>query len=114
MPIRRAALAAAALAAIGCGSQTASSARSVTAAHAGRPYKLYTHCGISWAKIDGMFWRATHPLSDGNGNPPAGWGNPFQNGRLVFVGRSKARFESPAGTVAFRRTSRRHRPTLCS
>jgi hypothetical protein len=32
----------------------------------------------------GVFWRATRPLSDGNGNPPPGWGNPFQEGRLAF------------------------------
>lgn len=105
------------LAAVGvtaCGSHTASSARTVDAAPAGRPYKLYTHCGIEWARIDGTFWRATRPLSDGSGNPPAGWGNPVQNGTLVFTGATKATFRSPAGTVTFRRTSRRRPPFLCS
>jgi hypothetical protein len=29
---------------------------------------LITHCGIEWTKINGTYWRAVHPLSDGNGN----------------------------------------------
>jgi hypothetical protein len=104
----------AAIAVIGCGSQATSSAGGVIPARAGRPYKLYTHCGIEWARIDGTFWRATRPLFDGNGNPPAGWGNPVQNGTHVFISRMKARFESRAGTLTFWRTSRRRPPVLCS
>jgi hypothetical protein len=80
----------------------------------GRPYQLYTHCGIEWTKIDGTFWRAEHPLSDGSGNPPAGWDNPFQNGTLVLVTPTSARFNSPAGRVTFERTSRRQPPAICS
>jgi hypothetical protein len=114
MTTHRLAAALAAMAVIGCGSAATSSTRAAPTAHAGRPYRLYTHCGIEWAKIDGTFWRATHPLSDGNGNPPPGWGNPFQNGTLVFISRTKARFESRAGTVTFRRTPRREPPMLCS
>ena len=108
MAVRRFASLAVALAAAGCGSQT------TTQAPTGRPYQLYTHCGIEWAKIDGTFWRAKHPLSDGSGNPPAGWGNPFQEGKLVFVGPTTVTFNSRAGSVTFERTVRRHPPLICS
>src|SRR5437588_12010288 len=72
-------------------------------------YQLYTHCGIEWARIKGTFWRAQHPVSDGSGNPPAGWGNPFQLGTLTFTNTKTARFTSPAGTVVFGRIDR-YRP----
>ena len=39
------------------------------AAYEVRPYELLTHCGITWARIRGTFWKADHPLSDGHGNP---------------------------------------------
>jgi hypothetical protein len=80
----------------------------------GEPYRLYTHCGIQWAQINGRWWRAQHRLSDGNGNPPAGWGNPFQAGTLSLTTKSTARFTSTAGTVTFRRTDRSHPPLICS
>jgi hypothetical protein len=111
---RLTAIALAGLAAIGCGSQMASHASSVVAPATGRPYTLYTHCGIEWTKIDGTFWHATRRLSDGNGNPPPGWGNPFQKGALVFVNSATARFESAAGSVTFRRTARARPPVICS
>jgi hypothetical protein len=114
MTIRHLASVAAAVAAVGCGSQTSSSIRMTTPADAARRYQLYTHCGIEWAKIDGTFWRAKHPLSDGSGNPPAGWGNPFQDGTLVFISPTTARFDSPVGSVTFERTSRRQPPLICS
>jgi hypothetical protein len=98
----------------GCGSQTGSSTETATRAHAGRPYQLYTHCGIEWARIDGTFWRAEHPLSDGSANPPAGWGNPFQDGTLALIGPTTARLDSPAGSVTFERTTRKQPPLICS
>jgi hypothetical protein len=113
MTIRWVTWVAAALAVAGCGSQT-SSPTGTTHAHAGRPYQLYTHCGIEWASIDGTFWRAKHPLSDGNGNPPGGWGNPFQDGTLVLINPTTARFDSSAGSVTFERTARRRPPVICS
>ncbi len=39
-----------------------------------RPYQLYTHCGVDEARIGNRYFEAVHPLSDGQGNPPAGWG----------------------------------------
>src|SRR5580704_4003624 len=98
----------------GCGSQTTATRLASASARRAESYRLYTHCGIEWAKIEGTFWRATPPLSDGNGNPPAGWGNPFQEGNLAFRGRATATFSSPAGSVTFKRTDRARPPVLCS
>jgi hypothetical protein len=122
MTIRRLAIVAATVAIAGCGSHTTRSAgtttrtptRTTTRALASRAYQLYTHCGIEWAKINGTFWQARHPLSDGNGNPPSGWGNPYQKGTLVFVGATTARFESAPGNVTFERTSLKQPPFICS
>ena len=114
MTIRLLASLAAAMAVAGCGSQMSMSTGTTTHADARRPYQLYTHCGIQWAKIDGTFWRAKHQLSDGSGNPPVGWGNPFQDGTLVFISPTTARFDSPAGSVTFERTSHRQPPLICS
>jgi hypothetical protein len=47
-------------------------------------FQLYTHCGVNGAMIDGVWWHLTPALSDGNGNPPVGWGNPYQSGVLQF------------------------------
>lgn len=77
-------------------------------------YDLYTHCGIKWARIHGKYWRAEKPLSDGQGNPPAGWGNPYQAGTLSFPSRNIAVFASRAGEVTFRRTNRTNPPCICS
>lgn len=79
----------------------------------GQPYSLYTHCGIKWAKIRGTFWQAEHEMSDGSGNPPEGWGNPFQTGRLTFQSDRIATFTSTAGQVTFRRTPKSKPPFLC-
>ncbi len=98
----------------GCGSQMAAARPAATSAYRGEPYGLYTHCGIQWARIDGAFWRATQPLSDGNGNPPAGWGNPIQEGTLTFRTQTTAEFTSRAGSVTFKRTGRTQPPIICS
>jgi hypothetical protein len=84
------------------------------AAYEVRAYRLLTHCGIRWARIRGTFWKTNRPLSDGRGNPPAGWGNPYQAGTLTFTSERTAVFSSPAGTVAFHRTSRTRVPLICS
>src|SRR5579862_1886876 len=114
MIVRRLASVVAVVAVAGCGSQSSSSTIVLKRAEGGRAYQLYTHCGIEWARINGTFWRAKQPLSDGSGNPPPGWGNPFQAGRIVFVSQTTARFDSAAGTVTFVRTSRRQPPMICS
>lgn len=78
------------------------------------PFNLYTHCGIEWAKIRGTYWRAEKALSDRSGNPPEGWGNPYQAGQLSFQSSRMATFSSPAGLVIFHRTSRPKPPFMCS
>ena len=48
-------------------------------------FQVYTHCGVESARIDGRWWHAQPPLygdTDGGG-PPAGWGNPYQEGTLT-------------------------------
>ncbi len=61
------------------------------------PYALYTHCGISEANIGGRWYAADTPLSDGNGNPPAGWGNPYQPGTITFRSPTQVEFTDKAG-----------------
>jgi hypothetical protein len=77
------------------------------------PYNLYTHCGIVWARVRGTFWHAVQ-VSDGNGDPLQGWGNPYQSGRLTFTSSSVAIFTSTAGRVTLHRTSRSEPPYICS
>lgn len=50
-------------------------------------FDLYTHCGIIDLMAYGKYF--THvggSLSDGSGNPPDGWGNPYQRGTLTVSG----------------------------
>jgi hypothetical protein len=60
-------------------------------------YRLYTHCGIGDARINGRWYRASPPLSDGAGNPPAGWGNPYQLGTMRLTSERVAVFSDAAG-----------------
>ena len=67
------------------------------------PYDLYTHCGISEARVGTHYYLADHPLSDGAGNPPAGWGDPYQAGTMTLVSATEAVFTDTAGhRVTFR------------
>jgi len=65
------------------------------------PFKLFTHCGILGAYFDGRFWRAQPSLTDGSGNPPRGWGNPYEIGTIKLVSREVADFRSEAGRARF-------------
>lgn len=66
------------------------------------PYALYTHCGINEANIAGRWYVADIPRSDGNGNPPPGWGNPYQPGTITIRSATRAEFADRAGhRVAF-------------
>ncbi len=64
-----------------------------------QPYQLYTHCGISEARIGGGYYQAARPLSDGQGNPPPGWGNPYQPGTVTRVSPRIVVFRDGAGHV---------------
>jgi hypothetical protein len=108
---------------VGCSSHQAArslpagsrrTARIGTAPGRSSRYLLYTHCGIEWASIDGVYWHADQPRSNGNGNPPRGWGDPFQVGTLRVSDHATAEFVSAAGSVTFRRTDRTELPVLCS
>lgn len=63
------------------------------------PFRLYTHCGINEVNIEGRWYEAVDLLSDGNGNPPSGWGNPFQPGTIRLTSPTEAEFRDPAGHV---------------
>lgn len=68
-----------------------------TLEHSGYPYALYTHCGVNEANIQGRWYVAETPLSDGHGNPPAGWGNPFQPGTMTIRSATRAEFTDGDG-----------------
>ena len=78
-----------------------------------RPYSLLMHCGIEWARIDDAWWQAETPLSDGSGNPPAGWAHPTQSGTLRRIDRSTMEFVAPAGSIVFHRTELTRQPVSC-
>ncbi|MGH3525504.1 MAG: hypothetical protein ACRDU4_22415, partial [Mycobacterium sp.] len=66
------------------------------------PFSLYTHCGINETRIGSTYYVADTPLSDGNGNPPSGWGNPYQVGTITLPSPSVAIFRDNHGhTVTF-------------
>lgn len=66
-------------------------------AGAGVAYSLYTHCGIRELRYGGAWYAHDGGLlDDGNGNPPRGWGNPYQAGRLAIAG-ATATFTDAAG-----------------
>lgn len=64
------------------------------------PYRLYTHCGILYADLNGTRYYADPPVSDGNGNPTRGWGNPYDDGTLTIVDSNTVVFTDPAGNWA--------------
>ena len=65
----------------------------------GQPYSLYTHCGVYEAKIGDVYYEAEQPLDDGQGNPPPGWGNPYQQGTITVDSATVAIFRDGLGHV---------------
>jgi hypothetical protein len=61
------------------------------------PYALYTHCGIDEANIAGHWYHAVTPLSDGSGNPPPGWDNPYQHGEVLIISDTEVEFRDANG-----------------
>lgn len=61
---------------------------------------IYTHCGVRNAYFDGRWWIAEPMLSDGSGNPPPGWGNPYDRGKMEMLAEGLARYISGRGEVA--------------
>lgn len=67
------------------------------------PFQLYTHCGIRETKVGNGFYDAVRPLDDGNGNPPPGWDNPYQAGKITRVSATEVVFTDDRGhKVEFR------------
>jgi hypothetical protein len=104
--LRAAAIAAVPLAAVlaGCESTPSPAASPSPTTAAARttapkpvPYDLYTHCGIDYAQVGNRYYEATPPLSDGSGNPPPGWGNPYQPGTMTVLSPTQAVFTDKAG-----------------
>jgi hypothetical protein len=67
-------------------------------------FSLYTHCGLDnpvALDFDGSFWDSIGPgpASDGSGNPPAGFDNPFDNGTIQLLSHDMAEYHSRSGTV---------------
>lgn len=61
------------------------------------PYDLLTHCGVREALIDNNYYLASPVLDDGNGNPPTGWGNPYDRGAMTIHTDGTADFRDTAG-----------------
>ncbi len=61
------------------------------------PYDLLTHCGVREALIDNNYYLASPVLDDGNGNPPTGWGNPYDRGTMTINTDKTADFRDTAG-----------------
>lgn len=67
-------------------------------------FQLYTHCGLDWPQamdFDGSFWDpiGPGPASDGNGNPPVGFGNPIDRGTITLISPTLAQYRSSTGTM---------------
>jgi len=84
-------------------------------------FSLYTHCGLDnpvALDFDGSFWDpiGPGPASDGSGNPPAGFDNPYDNGTIQLLSHDRAEYQSQSGTVLrFSRSSSASRTSyICS
>ena len=64
------------------------------------PYSLYTHCGVLSATINGQVFYAAPALTDGQGNPPPGWGNPYDAGELTVQSTTTIDFHDASGHTA--------------
>ena len=64
------------------------------------PYDLYTHCGVLSATINGQIFYAAPVLSGGSGNPPPGWGNPYDGGEMTLRSLTTAVFHDSSGHSA--------------
>ncbi len=81
----------------------------------GIPYRftLLTHCGVEYAYFDGRYWVVDPPNED-PANPPAGWGNPVDQGTMVLLSDDEAVYRNAAGGEArFRPASSEFRPPGC-
>lgn len=90
-----------ALLVVGCG-DAAVTQQPPTDDPTSRPFTVYTHCGVESARIDGRWWHAEPPLYNRNRTgPPAGWGDPYQEGTLTLESPERAVFEAKGRRVVF-------------
>lgn len=63
------------------------------------PITVYTHCGLDRSRFDfdGSFWRAIGETSDGQGNPPPGYDNPYDAGTIRVLDDGTAQYTSSQG-----------------
>jgi hypothetical protein len=80
------------------------------------PFQLYTHCGIGEIRAFGHFFeRVGGILGDGFGNPPKGWGNPYDSGTLSLVGTTAVFRDNQGHLVNFKlRPKATGFATICS
>jgi hypothetical protein len=68
-------------------------------------FQLYTHCGLdapTAMDIDGSFWDPVSPglTLNGRGNPPDGYGNPYDQGTVTLISPTRAQYRSRTGMVS--------------
>jgi hypothetical protein len=63
------------------------------------PVTVYTHCGLRHVEFDGSDWQISGVLSDGSFNPPAGFGNPMDNGTVTLITHDRATYRSQYGEL---------------
>jgi hypothetical protein len=65
-------------------------------------FRLYTHCGLDLPEgvdFDSSFWDPVGTASDGNSNPPPGFGNPFDTGTMTLISTNVAEYHGHSGIV---------------
>jgi hypothetical protein len=81
-------------------------------------FRLYTHCGLNdptGPDFDGSFWTSAGPGDEGSGNPPAGFGNPYDNGTMTLISANVAEYRSSFGAfMRFNRQASTRTSGLCS
>lgn len=102
---RNAAVLAAALFAAGCGDSASPQEggdEPSSTPFSSTSFMVYTHCGVENTRIDGRWWHAKPSLYDEKGGgPPAGWGDPYQEGTLTVESADRAVFEALGQQVVF-------------
>ena len=84
-----------------CGS-AASTEQAPTDEPSSARFSVYTHCGVESVRIDGRWWHARPPLyNQERSGPPAGWGDPHQEGTLTMESADRAVFEALGQRVVF-------------
>jgi hypothetical protein len=64
-------------------------------------FAMYSHCGVESTEFNGRVWNAVEPLyaTPERLGPPAGWGDPEQEGRLTLEAPDRAVFTALGARV---------------